>query len=98
MDETQPQQEVLATLSTRPAWLKALIVIAHLALALAMGRTALWLYTRNNDFPLSYHPDESGKVAQLIGSMSWNFKHPLLMLEATNLAMQHYQVSGDSRE
>jgi hypothetical protein len=62
-----------------------------------MGRTALWLYTRNNDFPLTYHPDESGKVAQLIGSMSWNFKHPLLMLEATNLAMEHYQINGDPR-
>jgi hypothetical protein len=98
MEQSQQPLEQSPPLPTRPAWLKALIVVGHLALALAMGRAALFLYTRNNDFPLSYHPDESGKVAQLIGSMSWNFKHPLMMLEATNLAMQHYQISGDSRE
>lgn len=50
----------------------------------------LWLYTRNNTFPLDFHPDEPGKVRQLI-SDSRNFYHPQLLLETTNLWLK---ISG----
>ncbi|HEY7090244.1 MAG TPA: hypothetical protein VH518_19255, partial [Tepidisphaeraceae bacterium] len=47
------------------------------------------LFTRNNDFPVEYHPDESGKAIQIMSdSQQRNFKHPLLMLEAANLMKQ----------
>jgi hypothetical protein len=42
----------------------------------------LVLDTRHNDFPFSYHPDEGGKVVQvLVGSR--NYHHPLLLLQTT---------------
>jgi hypothetical protein len=40
----------------------------------------LHLYTRNNDFPMRYHPDESGKVDQIL-SVDRNYNHPQLLLE-----------------
>jgi len=54
------------------AWITAVVLFA---LTLALD-------TRHNDFPYSYHPDEGGKVTQvLVGSR--NFHHPLLLLQAT---------------
>jgi hypothetical protein len=38
------------------------------------------LYTRHNDFPAHYHPDEPGKVRQ-IREQTFNFNHPLLLLQ-----------------
>ena len=46
---------------------------------------ALALNTRHNDFPFSYHPDEPGKVGQIIKG-SRNFHHPLLLLSTTEYA------------
>lgn len=43
------------------------------------------LFTRHHDFPYSYHPDESGKVGQLIKG-SRNYHHPLLLLSLTDVA------------
>ena len=40
------------------------------------------LFTRHNDFPYSYHPDESGKTGQVIKG-SRNYHHPLLLLSLT---------------
>src|SRR5262245_42312633 len=40
------------------------------------------LYTRGNDFPLYWHPDEYSKVLQ-IQNRNFNFNHPQLMLSAT---------------
>ena len=54
-------------------------------IASAIFVAALWLYTRHNDFPFYYHPDEPGKVAQ-IRDGTRNFNHPLLLLSATELA------------
>ena len=54
-----------------------------LALIILLG--GLWLYSRHNDFPYYYHPDEPVKVKQLIQS-EWNFHHPLLLLESVELA------------
>ena len=43
------------------------------------------LFTRHHDFPYSYHPDETGKVTQIIKG-SRNYHHPLLLLSATDIA------------
>jgi hypothetical protein len=48
---------------------------------------SLWLNTRHNDFPYTYHPDERGKVLQ-ITERTRNFHHPLLLLSATDWAMR----------
>lgn len=49
-------------------------------LAIVIFCGTLYLDTRFNGFPFSYHPDEGGKVEQLI-LRSRNYHHPLLMLE-----------------
>ncbi len=53
-------------------------------MALVLFAFSLWLNTRHNDFPYSYHPDEEGKTGQIIGG-SRNYHHPLLMLSATDI-------------
>lgn len=54
-------------------------------LALVLFAVSLALNTRHNDFPYTYHPDERGKVVQLI-EKTRNFHHPLLLLTATDWA------------
>ena len=54
-----------------------------MAAALFLG--SFVLFTRHHDFPCSYHPDEGGKVTQIILG-SRNYHHPLLLLSATDLA------------
>jgi MFS family permease len=46
----------------------------------------LYLYTRHNDFPHRWHPDEHGKAHQIITGER-NFNHPQLLLEATQLVL-----------
>lgn len=46
-----------------------------------------WLHTRHNDFPWYYHPDEPGKVEQVLGLRDWNFHHPMLLLSTAKLAV-----------
>ena len=41
------------------------------------------LNTRHNTFPFHYHPDEPGKVEQIMDG-EWNFHHPMLLLAATD--------------
>lgn len=43
------------------------------------------LYSRHNDFPISYHEDEPTKAQQVV-SNTRNFNHPQLLLEATQIA------------
>lgn len=43
------------------------------------------VHTRHNDFPWYYHPDEPGKVEQVLGMRSWNFHHPMLLLSTTKV-------------
>ena len=64
----------LARLFAGP-WLLAVVIFA----------AALTLYTRHNDFPYTYHPDERGKAFQLV-EKSRNFHHPLLLLNLTDWA------------
>ena len=54
-----------------------------MAAALFLG--SFVLFTRHHDFPSTYHPDEGGKVTQII-SGSRNYHHPLLLLSATDIA------------
>ena len=54
-----------------------------MAAALFIG--SFILFTRHHDFPYSYHPDEAGKVGQIIRG-SRNYHHPLLLLSATDIA------------
>lgn len=66
-------------------------------LALLMGGVSFWLFTRNNDFPIHYHPDEGTKVAQLMSTpQERNVYHPLLMLEAAHLAIRAFEVDQDN--
>lgn len=46
--------------------------------------TLLWIYTRANDFSIDYHPDEGGKVNQVISGRR-NYRHPQLMLEVATI-------------
>ena len=65
-----------------------------LLIALAMASVSFHLFTRNNDFPLNYHPDEWTKVEQIASFRQYrNANHPLLMLESANLARQWSNVS-----
>ena len=67
--------------SARTPWLIALVLFAG----------SLALFTRENDFSFSYHPDEDGKVFQII-ERERNFHHPLLMLNATDLTVHLARV------
>ncbi len=53
--------------------------------SLALFVTTLFLHTRLNTFPFYYHPDEPGKVEQVLEMRAWNFHHPMLLLSATKL-------------
>jgi hypothetical protein len=67
----------------RGAWAAALVA------ALLMFLQVTW----NNDFPADFHPDEPGKVRQILEG-EYNYHHPLLMLRAAELAVQ-WQDAGD---
>ena len=52
---------------------------------------SLLLFTRENGFSFSYHPDEDGKTFQII-ERERNYHHPLLMLNVTDLAVHLARV------
>jgi hypothetical protein len=54
----------------------------------ALFIAAIVLHTQYNDFPWYYHPDEPGKVEQVLGMRGWNFHHPMLLLSATKWSAQ----------
>jgi hypothetical protein len=56
-------------------------LVALLALSYGLFLLCADLYTRHNNFPVNWHPDEGGKVSQLLNDHR-NFNHPQLMLEA----------------
>ncbi len=55
--------------------------------ALALFAATFALHTRHNAFPFFYHPDEPGKVEQIIRG-EWNFHHPMLLLATTKIAVE----------
>ena len=77
---------------------RLLRIVMPFALALLLASVSLWIFTRHNDFPQDYHPDEPSKIAQLVHpSQERNFNHPLLMLEATNVVRMALGVHNDER-
>src|SRR5687767_1892359 len=60
---------------------------SRIALLLFIGVFAVGvaLFTRRNDFPFHYHPDEPGKVGQLIKGKR-NFHHPMWMMNSADPA------------
>ncbi len=55
--------------------------------ALALFAATLFLHTQHNSFPYYYHPDEPGKVEQVLTG-EWNFHHPMLLLSTTRAVTQ----------
>lgn len=71
--------------SSQPAWLMlSLWSVFLFGLCLA-------LFTQHARFPFFYHPDEPGKVEQVLTG-KWNFHHPMLLLSATQLATKALRV------
>lgn len=56
---------------------------------------AFFLYTRHADMPFYYHSDEPSKVQQVTGERPLNFKHPLLLMNATRALAK---LSGADQE
>ena len=53
------------------------------AALLALFTAAFAQFLQNNRYPFFYHPDEYGKAKQIVdGTKSFNFNHPLLLLNA----------------
>ena len=57
------------------------------ALAAVLWLAGLWFFTRHNDFPIYYHPDEGSKGEQIV-SGELNFHHPLLLLDTAKLILR----------
>jgi hypothetical protein len=53
------------------------------------------MYSRHNDFPTNYHPDEPRKAEQILGHSRYNFNHPLLLLNTARL-LSHLAGTIDS--
>lgn len=84
---------------TQRRWVRWPLAVAPYVVALGWGLLALWVFTRNNDFPISYHPDESSKVLQLLSPWERrNFNHPLLMLESADLVRKVFEVPRRQRD
>lgn len=50
-----------------------------MALALCFCLAAFFAFNQNNEFPFFYHPDEPGKIRQVVTG-EWNFHHPMLLV------------------
>jgi len=66
-------------------------------LVLALFVFCAWLYTRHNDFPFFYHPDEPDKIAQLVDDR-WNFHHPALMLSSAKVVIALFHAQADRQQ
>lgn len=59
----------------------------QLALFAALFVGAFAFFSRHNDFPIYYHPDELSKGQQIV-SGELNYHHPLLLLDAADLLLR----------
>lgn len=76
-------------------------VVLAVLIAVFMSLGSYYLFTQNNDFPLSYHPDEWSKVDQIASRTQMrNLNHPLLLLETANLLREYRGLSirADDRD
>lgn len=55
-----------------------------LMISLMLWGACLFAYLHANGFPVEYHPDEPGKADQVLSARR-NYRHPQLLLEATQL-------------
>jgi hypothetical protein len=62
-----------------------------LAWALLLFAACLALDARHRDFPFFYHPDEPGKVEQVLKG-DWNFHHPMLLLATARVVVDAADV------
>jgi hypothetical protein len=105
MSMDQEQKEPISTpVAGQPAlvragsiWMRLLNAVGILLVLGGLFAFCLWFYTRNNTFPMEFHPDESGKVAQVTSEYR-NFNHPQLMLEATQIWLRWLPVTTDPLE
>jgi MFS family permease len=67
------------------------------AWCVALFVSCLFLHTRHNGFPWYYHPDEPGKVEQVLGMRPFNFHHPMLLLASTKVGVAVASASSEQR-
>jgi hypothetical protein len=70
---------------------------SRLAVAFVVLVVALGLFSEQSSFPYSYHPDEPGKVDQVVHRAK-NSHHPLLLLttaEVARGALLHGEAQDD---
>ncbi len=80
-------------------WLRAASHTGAMVVAVGLACLAMWLFTRNNDFPVGYHPDEASKAWQLLDPRGHrNFNHPLLMLRAAECFNLWWQPGPEVRD
>lgn len=62
------------------------VTLVRAALCVLLVLLVWGIFTRHNQFPFFYHPDEAGKVEQVLTG-NWNFNHPMLLLASTRAAL-----------
>jgi len=67
-----------------------------IALFLSILVSGLVLFSRHSDFAFFYHPDEGGKVQQIIRHKR-NFNHPMMMLSTVEVA-RYATLWGEKRK
>ncbi len=81
-----------------PAWQRWGTRAAAVVFSIVLFNACLWLYTRHNDFTYRYHADEQTKADQIESYRAYrNFNHPLLLLEATELAVRRFDVEMETQ-
>lgn len=72
---------------------------AAVGVALLLGCLSVYLGTRENDFPINWHPDEPGKVKQVSEPQrGWNYNHPPMLLRATQAYCHYREVDLTDRQ
>jgi hypothetical protein len=66
------------------------------AWSLFLFAACLFLQGRHRDFPSYYHPDEPGKVEQVLTG-EWNFHHPMLLLASARLVVEGAGIPRDEQ-
>jgi hypothetical protein len=66
---------------------------ACVLVAVAVFACGLWLFSEHRSFPFYYHPDEPGKVFQVLHRQR-NFHHPMLLLTTAGLARRTFLHGG----
>ena len=70
------------------------ILGASWTMALVLAVAGMCLYTRHNDFDFYLHPDESGKVKQVLKNKR-NFNHPLMLITVSRWI---HKLDGGKRD